>query len=92
MPYIVQEMREELITDIEGLVEEIRLLEERHGDVRAGVLNYAITKIIKELYGDDMRYRDINEVIGMLECCKLEVYRKMAADYEDLKEKENGKV
>ena len=28
----------------------------------------------------------------MLECCKLEFYRKAAAPYEDMKEMQNGKV
>jgi hypothetical protein len=28
----------------------------------------------------------------MLECCKLELYRKIAAPYEDIKIQENGDV
>jgi hypothetical protein len=31
-------------------------------------------------------------MIGILECCKLELYRKKAAPYENEKELENGSV
>jgi hypothetical protein len=37
-------------------------------------------------------YAEINEVVGVLECCKLELYRRLAAPYEDTKIKENGDV
>ena len=40
----------------------------------------------------DARYTDYNEIIGFLECCKLEYYRKKAGPYEDVKEQENGPV
>jgi hypothetical protein len=33
-----------------------------------------------------------NDVIGALECCKLELYRRMVAPYENTKIKENGDV
>ena len=31
-------------------------------------------------------------MVGVLECCKLELYRKLAAPYEDTKEMESGPV
>jgi len=34
----------------------------------------------------------INEVIGVLECAKLELYRRVAAPYEERKRIENGEV
>ncbi len=37
-------------------------------------------------------YTDYNDVIGALEACKLEFYRRMVAGYEDKKMKENGDV
>ena len=63
-------------------------------DGRAGILNYLITNLLDTCYGplSDAKYKDYNEAIGMLECCKLEFYRKAAAPYEDMKEKQNGKV
>lgn len=33
-----------------------------------------------------------DEVLGILDCCKTEYYRKYCAPYEDLKESENGVV
>ena len=59
----------------------------------AGDLNYIITEITHQfLKKKGVRYENINELIGMLECCKLELYRKIAAPYEDQKELENGAV
>jgi len=91
MPYIKQEHRECLKDGITKLSHEIGYLYHFKRQTRDGLLNYTITKLIKELY-PDAKYHDWNEVIGMLECCKLEVYRKMIGPYEDLKEIENGKV
>jgi len=59
-----------------------------------GSLNYVFTSFIKayiERKGGPS-YTVYNEVIGVLECCKLEFYRRLVADYEDLKIKENGDV
>jgi hypothetical protein len=60
----------------------------------AGELNYAITAMIVEYLEADggPKYDDFNEVIGVLECAKLELYRRMVAPYEDRKQKENGDV
>lgn len=59
----------------------------------AGDLNYAITKLITH-YLDNFghRYEHFNAVIGVLECAKLEVYRRVVAPYEDEKKEENGDV
>jgi hypothetical protein len=37
-------------------------------------------------------YTNINAVIGVLECVKLELYRRLAASYEDKKVVENGDI
>jgi len=39
-----------------------------------------------------LSYSNVNEIIGALECIKLELYRRVAAPYEDLKIEENGDV
>jgi cystathionine beta-lyase family protein involved in aluminum resistance len=58
-----------------------------------GELNYLVTRIIDEyIHAKGKSYTSINEVIGVLECAKLELYRRIAAPYEDLKIKENGDV
>jgi hypothetical protein len=62
----------------------------------AGELNYAISRTIHAYLrykgGDLPRYSDFNEVIGVLECAKLELYRRHVAPYEDVKIAENGDV
>ena len=96
MPYVTQNMRYLVDTIVYSLADEIQAMGPEFNlqdhEYRAGILNYVITKLLKEVYGDDLRYKDINEIIGMLECCKQEYYRKIAAPYEDQKERENGPV
>lgn len=59
----------------------------------AGELNYLITTICHEYILDrGLNYAHINEVIGALECTKLELYRRIASPYEDKKILENGDV
>ena len=57
----------------------------------AGELNYVITTLLQK-YIDKPSYTVYNEVIGVLECCKLEIYRRAVAAYEDKKIEENGDV
>lgn len=57
-----------------------------------GDLNYVITKICDDYLGKNPSYTHINEVIGVLECAKLEFYRRVAVPYEDKKIEENGDV
>ena len=55
-----------------------------------GILNYAITYLL--LGAKPMRYADYNALIGVLECAKLELYRRQIAKYEEEKIVENGDV
>jgi hypothetical protein len=55
-----------------------------------GELNYVVTKILKGVY--PLKYYHLNKAIGVLECIKLEFYRRVAAPYEDVKIKESGDV
>ena len=58
-----------------------------------GELNYRLT--MDCLYYLDRKgtnYQYYNDVIGALECCKLEMYRRAIAPYEDTKIAENGDV
>ncbi len=59
----------------------------------AGELNYIFTSVANE-YLERMgkNYSHYNDVIGALECCKLEMYRRAIAPYEDTKIAENGDV
>jgi hypothetical protein len=59
----------------------------------AGELNYLITTICQSYICEKgLNYAHINEVIGALECAKLELYRRVASPYEDKKILENGDV
>ena len=60
--------------------------------VGPGQLNFVFTNVILAYLGSDPHYKDFNEVIGVLECVKLELYRRMIAPYEDQKCAENGDV
>lgn len=93
MPYIKQEQRAQVDAQIKKLANSIL---NTIGDDKtqcAGVLNYAITKLLSEVYTlNKVRYNDLNEIIGMFECCKQEFYRMCITPYENLKLLENGSV
>lgn len=57
-----------------------------------GDLNFLITSQLVDYLGDTPRYANINEVIGVLECAKLEAYRRIAIPYEDIACATNGDV
>jgi hypothetical protein len=88
MPYIVDGKRLYLDDEINALARAIEAASSEEG--RAGNLNYSITRLIDRLY--DRRYSEINDAVGVLECVKLEFYRRVAAPYEDKKCVENGDV
>jgi len=80
MPYISQQAREVIDSGF-------------HSPGTAGELNYAISKMINTyLRVARIDYAALNEVIGVLECAKLELYRRIAAPYEDSKMNKNGDV
>ena len=57
-----------------------------------GTLNYIITRLVHWYLGDKPNYERYNAAIGVLECAKLELYRRKVSPYEDEKIKENGDV
>jgi hypothetical protein len=58
-----------------------------------GSLNFAITQLVLSYIADrGTRYATLNEAVGVLECAKLEFYRRAVAAYEDEKCKLNGDV
>lgn len=58
-----------------------------------GELNYQITKLIDSfIMRKGLNYATLNSMVGVLECAKLELYRRVAAPYEDEKCEENGDV
>jgi len=80
VPYIKQARREAILSGAKPR--------------EAGELNFAITVLVDNYLADkgEIRYAHINEVIGALECAKLELYRRVAVPYEDKKIAESGDV
>ncbi len=87
MPYIKDAKRTKYNKLLGQLVEILKALPSEEVD---GELNYIITKLLKEIY--PLKYFHINKAIGVLECAKLEYYRRVAAPYEDSKIKDSGDV
>jgi hypothetical protein len=80
MPYIKKDKRRELA-------------ENSICPRNVGELNYMWTMTIQmylEEHGES--YQTYNDIIGAMECCKLELYARKIRPYEDLKIKENGDV
>lgn len=78
MPYIEKEKREE--------IENGRFAE------NVGELNYIFTRLASDYLGIAPNYARFNDVIGVLESCKLELYRRLVAPYENYKIDTNGDV
>jgi hypothetical protein len=84
MPYIDPRDRENQEEQIEELSD--ALLTDGH-------LNYAITRLVHEWIAHrGESYETYNAAVGVLECAKLELYRRRVAPYEDRKIAENGDV
>jgi hypothetical protein len=85
MPYIPQSDRDRF----ERVLNEVAAKTPR----TAGELNYLLTEIAHmyiESKGEN--YQHYNDVIGALEGCKLELYRRRVGQYEDVKIAQNGDV
>ena len=85
MPYIVGVDRDLLDTGIDMI--------EMHS-VTIGQLNYFITKILLRYmrFNGGPSYTMYNTLVGVLECVKLEMYRRQISNYEDEKCDLNGDV
>ena len=93
MPYIPADDRIRYDAMVSVLSERVKGFVSEEGKSPAGQLNYIITKLILEVYGDRLpNYTDFNEITGILECAKLEMYRHHVGPYEGAKIKENGDV
>ena len=92
MPYIREDKRKQIESELDQLV--IKFLETQDEGGTAGRLNYVISSMIGAILKNDrlLSYARINELIGVLECAKMELYRRVAAPYEDDKSRLNGDV
>ena len=93
MPYIDPACRRELYPHVEELANQISRLPK---NARAGATNFAIFMLICDILyngpSSKFKYDDLNEMFGALECCKLELYRRLAAPYEQKAMKRNGDI
>jgi len=91
MPYIKKFNREDfkhVLETFDGFIESSCNIQ----PLTAGELNFLFTSFLVKVLGDNPNYARYNEMIGMLECCKLELYRRRVAEYENEKIRENGDV
>lgn len=88
MPYIKKDMREKIYPDLEKIIDNVRTFNEGQRD---GVLNYIFTVMLEGSF-DLENYLTYQRKVGILECCKLELYRRGVAPYEEEKKEENGDV
>lgn len=85
MPYIKANDR----VKYDRLIQEFSSIE----NTTPGDLNYIITNLINNwIVQNGKNYQNLNSAVGVLECAKLEYYRRIASVYEDEKIKENGDV
>ena len=92
MPYIKQEKRDQLehaLHEAHNALVGMELDDPENN--MEGNLNYFITSLLNKVYTTPS-YREINDAIGLLECVKLEYYRRKAAPYENQKVFDNGDV
>lgn len=89
MPYIKQDRRKSIDEVLDPLLDSIR---HSQSLVEPGDLNYIITRLIQSYLVIKTNYTRINDVIGVLEAAKMELYRRTAAPYEDEKISKNGDV
>ena len=84
MPYIKKEERvihNKILSDID------------YSKLNMGDINYFISSMFKtyiDVHGES--YNNYNSLIGVLECIKLELYRRKVSPYEDVKIGKNGDI
>jgi hypothetical protein len=89
MPYIPEEERKEIEYSLNTLKAYLGISE----DLPLGKLNYIVSTLIShliEIHGTS--YTIGNNLIGVLECAKHELYRRILSPYEDSKIELNGDV
>ena len=87
MPYIKHQDRHQIDELIKPLIAHLGSLPI---DDQDGALNYAVTKVLKQLY--EPKYFNYNRAMGVLSSIQAEYYRRDVAPYEDKKIIENGDV
>lgn len=97
MPYIEKKNRSNYDSLINLIVKELKseIRVGNFGDIKelpVGDVNYIFSSILWKLFKEIPKYHTINDIVGVLECIKLEFYRRQAVDYEQKKIVENGDI
>jgi hypothetical protein len=59
----------------------------------AGQFNYALNQLVNiYIEQNEFNYQTANDIVGAIECAKMEIYRRLVAPYEDKKILQNGDV
>jgi len=91
MPYIHPHARRQWIRFLQPLIDQIS------GETEVRELNYLITSILAKACSTHLNartpaYHEINKAVGVLECAKLELYRRLGGPGKDLKWQQHGDV
>jgi hypothetical protein len=89
MPYIKKSQRDLIEKELVNLISQMQKIPD-YDKGKAGILNYITTRLCCAMMGNEIKYSKINELVGALECCKMELYRRVAGKYEDEKISQNG--
>jgi len=89
MPYIPQSDRQKF----ENILNSLRTILRYENEFKSSEFNFMISTAIADILDEKgMSYTNGANIIGCLECIKLELYRRVLSPYEDQKMKENGDV
>ena len=91
MPYVKQEIRGKVDKDIDNLLTIIKSIEDPGNTAIDGIMNYVITRLMISVYGGG-GYAVYNRAMGVFDCSGREFYRRLVAQYEEEKIRENGDV
>jgi len=89
MPYIAKDERD----DMDYALNLLKAYLEVSDDLPVGKLNYIVSSLVSHLIGIyGTSYTIGNNLVGVLECAKQELYRRILIPYEDAKIELNGDV
>lgn len=92
MAYVSPELRRTLEPVVDRVIDALRELELDFPESSTeGNLNYIFSRVLADVYHGG-GYKGINDAIGVLECAKLEFYRRVGADVNTVDRQINGDV
>jgi len=92
MPYINKLNRERILIDVDPDVFQEKVIDPSEIQT-AGEMQFAMAVIVNSFVKRKGKsYQTFNDVMGSLAGQQMEVYRRLVADLEDIKIKENGDI